>query len=115
MDQRIEDKRLENVKKIANAVLYEGYLLYPYGPSAHKNRQRWPFGVLYPCDSTRQPSSMQTDCLLVGSPETEIEVQVRFHHFVSHTLGPSSQSWQEAIEREVRISNLKLSDLCGQP
>src|SRR5207245_9368489 len=32
----------------AAAVLYEGYLLYPYRRSALKNRQRWPFGALYP-------------------------------------------------------------------
>ena len=36
------------VEKIANAVLYEGYLLYPYRSSAVKNRQRWNFGVVYP-------------------------------------------------------------------
>ncbi len=35
------------VDQIANAVLYEGYLLYPYRPSV-KNRQRWTFGGLYP-------------------------------------------------------------------
>ena len=33
---------------IANAVLYEGYMLYPYRPSSAKNRQRFNFGVLYP-------------------------------------------------------------------
>ena len=36
------------VEKIADAVLYEGYLLYPYRQSAVKNRQRFNFGVLYP-------------------------------------------------------------------
>ena len=36
------------IEEIANAVLYEGYLLYPYRASAVKNRQRWNFGVLYP-------------------------------------------------------------------
>ena len=36
------------VEQIANAVLYEGYILYPYRPSALKNRQRWSFGILYP-------------------------------------------------------------------
>ena len=35
------------VDRIVNAVLYEGYLLYPYRPSV-KNRQRWTFGGLYP-------------------------------------------------------------------
>jgi len=35
------------VDQIAAAVLYEGYMLYPYRPSV-KNRQRWTFGGLYP-------------------------------------------------------------------
>jgi hypothetical protein len=35
-------------EKVAAAVLYEGYLLYPYRRSALKNRQRWPLGALYP-------------------------------------------------------------------
>ena len=39
---------LDRVEKIASALLYEGYLLYPYRPSAVKNRQRFNFGVLYP-------------------------------------------------------------------
>ena len=36
------------VDKIAKAVLYEGYMLYPYRPSSVKNQQRWNFGVLCP-------------------------------------------------------------------
>ena len=36
------------VEKVADAVLYEGYLLYPYRSSAVKNRQRWKFGIVYP-------------------------------------------------------------------
>ena len=39
---------LERVSQIAQAVLYEGYMLYPYRPSSVKNRQRWNFGVVYP-------------------------------------------------------------------
>jgi len=39
---------LEQVERIAEAVLYEGYMLYPYRPSSVKNQQRWNFGVLYP-------------------------------------------------------------------
>ena len=38
----------EAVEKIADAVLYEGYILYPYRASSTKNRQRWNFGTLYP-------------------------------------------------------------------
>ena len=33
--------KLDSVRAIANAVLYEGYILYPYRPSSIKNRQRW--------------------------------------------------------------------------
>ena len=36
------------VERIAKAVLYEGYMLYPYRPSAVKNQQRFNFGVVYP-------------------------------------------------------------------
>ena len=38
----------DGVEKIAAAILYEGYILYPYRPTAIKNRQRWNFGTLYP-------------------------------------------------------------------
>ena len=34
--------------RVADAVLFEGYLLYPYRASAQKNRLRWQFGVLTP-------------------------------------------------------------------
>ena len=54
------------VEKVANAVLYEGYLLYPYTASAVKNQQRWNFGVLYP-PGAGDTSEMQTEVLAVGS------------------------------------------------
>ena len=38
----------DRARKIADAVLYEGYLLYPYRASAAKNRVRWQWGVLAP-------------------------------------------------------------------
>ena len=38
----------KHIDAIARAVLYEGYMLYPYRPSSVKNRQRFNFGVLYP-------------------------------------------------------------------
>ena len=33
------------VQKIANSILYEGYMLYPYRRSSLKNQHRWNFGV----------------------------------------------------------------------
>ena len=45
---------LDDVRRVADAVLYEGYILYPYRASAQKNRSRWQFGVLMP-PATRRP------------------------------------------------------------
>jgi hypothetical protein len=42
------DERFERARQIADAVLLEGYVLYPYRASSAKNRWRWSFGVLAP-------------------------------------------------------------------
>jgi hypothetical protein len=78
--------------RIAKAVLYEGYLLYPYRPSALKNRQRFNFGVLAPRDycsahSTGEAFSLQTQCLLRGNIFSELEIHVRFLHLASREIG----------------------------
>jgi hydrogenase maturation protease len=79
------------VGRIANAVLYEGYILYPYRPSV-KNRQRWTFGGLYPeayCRARRSGDSWgnQTECLVHGGPQTALEVLVRFLHLTDRRVG----------------------------
>lgn len=58
------------IDKIAEAVLYEGYMLYPYRPST-KNRQRWTFGGVFPlgwCETAKScdKSSIGTQCLVIG-------------------------------------------------
>ena len=40
--------RFSVARAVADAVLYEGYVLYPYRASAQKNQMRWQFGVLTP-------------------------------------------------------------------
>jgi hypothetical protein len=62
----------EPLEKIANAVLYEGFLLYPYRKSSVKNQQRWHFGTLAPS------AVMQTECLVEGNDQTRIDVKIRF-------------------------------------
>src|SRR6266480_2704405 len=86
--------KLEQAKEIANAILYEGYLLYPYRHSAIKNRQRWTFGVVYPREYSEandgiEPWSMRTDCLLAGSADTSLDIHVRFLHLLLRTSIPS--------------------------
>ena len=38
----------EQAQRVADAVLWEGYVLYPYRASAAKNQVRWQYGVLAP-------------------------------------------------------------------
>lgn len=38
----------DRARSVADAVLYEGYLLYPYRATSRKNQSRWQFGVLGP-------------------------------------------------------------------
>ena len=134
------------VEDIANAVLYEGYMLYPYRPSSVKNRQRWNFGVVYPKAYSEMQNGtdnwfMQTECLAKGSSSTELNVKVRFLQAVARMVGelktpldewPVSiennpepdfrivqtlqvgdqvlQTWQEAIEREITLPAILLTD-----
>ena len=134
------------VDRLVNALLYEGYLLYPYRPSV-KNRQRWSFGGLYPPSYTADhpgadACTMQTQCLARGSPRTPLTVSVRFLHLVARRVGeldaPLTEesvdastpvrfveslrvgdsvvhSWQEAVEREIRLEDSDLGDLATQP
>jgi len=77
---------------VADAVLYEGYLLYPYRRSSAKNRVRWQFGVLFPRDWAEADGPVvpgvsgsadswfqQTECLLrVPGPGAVVRVRVRY-------------------------------------
>jgi hydrogenase maturation protease len=74
---------LQLVEKIVNAMLYEGYILYPYRSSAVKNQQRFNFGVLTPRSYSEAQHgaerwSMQTECLVLGDDQAAIDVKVRF-------------------------------------
>jgi hypothetical protein len=77
------------VDRIASAVLYEGYLLYPYRPSV-KTRHRWTFGGLLPrgwCEAERAGDrwAMECECLVQGTEATTIEAAARFLHLVERT------------------------------
>ena len=81
------------VDGIVKAVLYEGYMLYPYRPSAVKNRQRFNFGVVYPrAYSEAQGGSgtdawtMQTECVVLGDAQTQCTVRVRFLRMVTRSI-----------------------------
>jgi hypothetical protein len=80
------------VDGIVKAVLYEGYMLYPYRPSAVKNRQRFNFGVVYPrayseAQGGTDAWTLQTECLVLGDAQTQCTVRVRFLRMVTRSIG----------------------------
>src|SRR5579862_9386926 len=84
--QRSSGMSAETVEKIADAVLYEGYMLYPYRPSNVKNRQRWTFGGLYPASYAERngdSSRLHAEVLVKPSDGLTLEIHVRFLHLMA--------------------------------
>ncbi|GAA4559688.1 MULTISPECIES: hypothetical protein [Streptomyces] len=99
----------EQLGSVADAVLYEGYLLYPYRRSSTKNRVRWQFGVLFPRDWVEADGPVtpgvsgsadswyqQTECLLRVRQPGSARVRVRVRH-----LQMQRKQVQEAGHRPV--------------
>jgi hypothetical protein len=96
--------------KIINTVLYEGYMLYPYRRSALKNKHRWNFGLVYPAGI--EPCRMTIECLVEGSAEPSVDVEVRFLQVYEQ------DSLQEAVERRISLDQaltrrFDFEGLCG--
>jgi hypothetical protein len=88
------------VEKIAAAVLYEGYILYPYRPSSVKNQQRFNFGALYPESYSLSGGgtdawTMQTECLIKGRESTALELKIRFLHLLTREVGVPNADWNK--------------------
>jgi hypothetical protein len=81
------------VDKVVKAVLYEGYILYPYRASSKKNRERFTFGRVYPQDYSSaqngaEPCLMQTECLVRNeSKDALVAISVRFLHPMAREVG----------------------------
>jgi hypothetical protein len=121
----------------ADAVLYEGYLLYPYRSTAAKNQVRWQFGVLSPPGAADagigEAADLAVQCLLrtdrdpVG-PAT-VTVHLRFLQLqrrlaqraepggrfttVGELTSPGAvwTSWDEAVEVERELGTFALQEL----
>ncbi len=94
---------LAMARKIADAVLYEGYVLYPYRPSSLKNQFRWQFGIVAPRSWDGDPSFMQTECKIEPQGSPVVDVVVRFLQVQQKT-----GEWDEGVERVVELRGLKL-------
>jgi hypothetical protein len=129
--------RFAPAQSIADAVLYEGYVLYPYRASSAKNQVRWQFGVLVPAAyAGRDPSergSARTECLALVGADAAVSVRVRFLQRQRRTVeavtgGPGEPvrceptdrlevdgqvhvAWDEAIDRVVDVGPAPLASL----
>ena len=126
---------LAHARAVADAILYEGYLLYPYRQSSRKNQARFQFGVLMPpayaAVDGNEPSASQTECLAECSADASVQILLRFLHvqqrLVQEAAGPAQwhdvpaltvdgtefTRFTEASEREER-AELAVASLAGE-
>ena len=116
-------------RAVADAVLYEGYLLYPYRADSRKNQTRWQFGVLGPAgaaaEAIGEDDSLSAQVLVAPGGYPMVTIVVRFlqlqHRGVEENvdgrfepvdeLVSDAQSWlrwDEAVEREVSFGPLHI-------
>jgi hypothetical protein len=98
----------DQVRQLADALLYEGYLLYPYRASAQKNRSRFQFGVLMPpgYDDPSESSALHTECLVEARDDTRLDLLLRFLRLRRQ----NADGWDEAADIEI-TGTARLGDL----
>jgi hypothetical protein len=114
----------DSAEKIAAAILYEGYILYPYRPTAIKNRQRWNFGTFYPriyaeAQRPQEPFRLIAECLAMADAKASLDVRISFLQLlptqITDELTDPSLAWDEAVERSSEHAALRVSDLIVSP
>ncbi|MET9470332.1 hypothetical protein ABZY44_37175 [Streptomyces sp. NPDC006544] len=127
------ESRFATARHVADAVLFEGYVLYPYRASAAKNRLRWQFGVLVPPawgPAHEEPSFQQTELLMEPKGDATLTVELRFLHARRRTVQQALPEggfadvaelhmddrvlvpWDEGAEERVEMS-VTLAELAG--
>jgi len=104
---------LDVVRRIADAVLYEGYILYPYRASAQKNHSRWQWGVVmgpgYAAAEESERDFTQAEVVLEHSGQPAVRLILRFlqvqrRRTAAAEPGAATPSWDEAVEREIEFT-----------
>ena len=120
----------DRARAIADAVLYEGYLLYPYRATSSKNQSRWQFGVLGPPGASAagvgEEDTLSSQFLIDGDGELTLVVRFlqlqhrraerdvgggRFEPVDELTSGLQSWvTWDEAVECELPFGPFGLGE-----
>jgi hypothetical protein len=95
--------------QLVDALLYEGYALYPYTPGATKNATPTPFGIVYPPAYAVALETafdhLRVECLVEAGPEARLSAEVRF-------LAAGGERHQ-AHERSVALPETGLAELAA--
>jgi hypothetical protein len=124
--------------RVADAVLYEGYVLYPYRASSAKNQVRWQFGVLAPRQFAVVDGSekweQQTEVIVEVGRTATVDLRVRFLQVQARTVeagtaatgftpvasldfAPSDgdrrlwTTWEEAVEHSLDIDGVDVATI----
>jgi hypothetical protein len=98
--------QMDLARSVADAVLYEGYLLYPYRASARKNQIRWQWGVLVPptyaAAGHGEHATSHSECLLELGTDPVLHIRLRFLQLQHRSGGDGPvPEFDEAVEHEV--------------
>ncbi|MTE16698.1 hypothetical protein [Nocardia aurantiaca] len=118
----------DQARAVADAVLYEGYLLYPYHANTRKNQSRWQFGVLGPegaaAAGVGEDSELGAQFLVEAAPTATLRLTVRFLQLQRRAVEDAAgrtvpelragarvwTGWDEAVEQEIDSGPMPLSD-----
>lgn len=91
-------------QSIADAVLYEGYVLYPYRASSDKNKVRWQWGVVGPPgahdDGVGEEATMATDLPVLHDGNARLHLRLRALRVITRRverLGPEAPEPIESV------------------
>jgi hypothetical protein len=125
---------LVTARQVADAVLYEGYLLYPYRASSAKNQVRWQFGILGPAGAAAagagEETGMSAELVLESVPGATLDLHLRFLQVQARVVQRrTDDGWEpvdellvdgtrwipfhEAVAREVPLLSLGVDGLAG--
>ncbi len=96
---------LDAARAVADAVLYEGYLLYPYRASSQKNQVRWQFGVLVPpawaATGNSEPTGLRSECVFEPRDGAGLHLVLRFLQVHARTVEKFTDSGYQPVDKLV--------------